>query len=78
LLLSIAFCGFAVPAAAPRNRSACAGLDRYPDTMVTELIPVLSCHACRPNAPFAELVKLYSRSIADEAREERRWRMFGE
>jgi hypothetical protein len=33
------------------------------------LIPALSCRNCRPQAPFAELVKLSPRSIADEMRE---------
>jgi hypothetical protein len=46
-------------------------LDRHPDMMVTSLIPALSCRACRPHAPFAELVKLSPTSIAGEMREER-------
>jgi hypothetical protein len=29
----------------------------------------LSCRSCRPNAPFAELVRLSRTSIADEMRE---------
>jgi hypothetical protein len=33
-------------------------LDRHPDAAVTSLIPALSCRSCRPNAPFAELVRL--------------------
>jgi hypothetical protein len=37
---------------------------------VTGLIPALSCRSCRPNAPFAELVRLSRTSIADEMREE--------
>ena len=53
-------------------------LDRHPDTMVTGLIPALSCRACRPHAPFAELVKLSPSSIADEMYEERRRRVLGE
>jgi hypothetical protein len=53
-------------------------LDRYPDTMVTGLIPALSCRGCRPHAPFAELVKLSPTSIAGEMREERRRRVLGE
>lgn len=53
-------------------------LDRHPDTMVTSLIPALSCRNCRPNAPFAELVKLSPRSIADEMREEHRRKVLGE
>ena len=53
-------------------------LVRHPDTMVTSLIPALSCRNCRPHAPFAELVKLSPRSIADEMREEHRKRVLGE
>lgn len=41
-------------------------LDRHPDAAVTSLIPALSCRSCRPNAPFAELVRLSPTSIADE------------
>src|SRR5262249_15956441 len=54
------------------------GLDRHPDAAVTSLIPALSCRACRPNAPFAELVCLSRMSIADEMREEYRKRVLGE
>jgi len=50
-------------------------LDRRGDGAVTSLIPALSC---RPNAPFAELVRLSRTSIADEMREEHRWRVLGE
>jgi hypothetical protein len=53
-------------------------LDRHPDTMVTGLIPALSCRNCRPRAPFAELIKLSSLSIADEMRDEYRKRILGE
>ena len=52
-------------------------LDRHRDAAVTSLIPALSCRSCRPNAPFAELVRLSRTSIADEMREERR-RVLGE
>jgi hypothetical protein len=45
-------------------------LDRHPDAAVTSLLPPLSCRSCRPDAPFAELVKLSPKSIADEMREE--------
>ena len=44
----------------------------------TSLIPALSCRSCRPNAPFAELVRLSRTSIADEMREEHRRRVLGE
>jgi hypothetical protein len=53
-------------------------LDRYPNTMITGLIPALSCRNCRPHAPFAELLKLSPRSIADEMRYEHRKRVLGE
>jgi hypothetical protein len=53
-------------------------LDRHPDASVTALIPSLSCRARRPNAPFAQLVKLSSISIADEMREEHRRRVLGD
>jgi hypothetical protein len=45
---------------------------------VTSLIPALSCRSCRPNAPFAELVRLSRTSIADEMREEHRRRVLGD
>jgi len=45
-------------------------LDRHRDAAVSSLIPALSCRSCRPNAPFAELVRLSRTSIADEMREE--------
>ncbi|MFZ1150225.1 MAG: hypothetical protein WAR76_10895 [Xanthobacteraceae bacterium] len=45
---------------------------------LTSLIPALSCRSCRPNAPFAELVRLSRTSIADEMREEHRRRILGE
>jgi beta-phosphoglucomutase-like phosphatase (HAD superfamily) len=53
-------------------------LDRHADAAVTSLIPSLSCRSCRPNAPFAELVRLSPASIADEMREEHRRRVLGE
>jgi hypothetical protein len=53
-------------------------LDRHADAAVTSLIPALSCRSCRPNAPFAELVRLSRKSIADEMREEHRRRVLGE
>jgi hypothetical protein len=33
-------------------------LDRHPRTLVTSLIPSLSCRRCVPNAPFAQLTGL--------------------
>jgi len=53
-------------------------LDRHPDAAITSLIPALSCRSCRPNAPFAELVRLSPTSIADEMREKHRRRVLGE
>ena len=53
-------------------------LDRHPDAAATSLIPALSCRSCRPNAPFAELVRLSRPSIADEMREEHRRPVLGE
>jgi hypothetical protein len=50
-------------------------LDRHHDAAVTSLIPALSWRSCRPNAPFAELVRLSRKSIADEMREEHRRRV---
>jgi hypothetical protein len=53
-------------------------LDRHRDAALTGLIPALSCRGCRPNAPFAELVRLSGTSIADELRGEHRRRVLGE
>jgi hypothetical protein len=54
-------------------------LDRHPDTMVTGLIPALSCRTCRPHAPFAEIVRLSSTSVTDdEMWEEHRRRVLGD
>jgi hypothetical protein len=41
-------------------------LDRHRDAAVSGLIPALSRRSCRPNAPFAELLKLAPSSVADE------------
>ena len=53
-------------------------LDRHPDAAVTSLIPALSCRSCRPNAPFAELVRLSKCSIADELNVSRTRTIVGE
>ena len=53
-------------------------LDRHRDAAVTGLIPSLSCRSCRPNAPFAELLRLSQSSIADEMREEHTRLVLGE
>jgi len=53
-------------------------LDRHPDAAVTSLIPALSCRACRPNAPFAQLVRLSPTNIADEMQIEHTRRVLGD
>jgi len=53
-------------------------LDRHRDAVVASLIPALFCRSCRPNVPFAELVRLSKTSIADEMREENKRRVLGE
>ena len=66
------------PACQTINAIDLRSLDRHRDAAVTSLIPALSCRSCRPNAPFAELVRLSRTSIADEMREEHRRRVLGE
>ena len=66
------------PACRTTNAIDLRTLDRHFDAAVTSLIPALSCRSCRPNAPFAELVRLSRTSIADEMREEHRRRVLGE
>jgi hypothetical protein len=53
-------------------------LGRHPWSALTGLIPALSCRNCRPHTPFAELVCLSSKSIADEMREEHAQQVQGE
>jgi len=53
-------------------------LDCHHDAAISSLIPSLSCRSCRPNAPFAELVRLSRTSIADEMRIEHTRRVLGE
>jgi hypothetical protein len=65
------------PACRTINAIDLRGLDRHPDAAVSSLIPALSCRSCRPNAPFAELVRLSQTSIADEMREGHRRRVLG-
>jgi hypothetical protein len=51
-------------------------LDWHRGAAVTALTPSLSCRACRPNAPFAELVCLSKSSLVEEYYAERsgnRW-----
>src|ERR1700751_1134538 len=66
------------PACRTTNAIDLRTLDRHRDAAVTSLIPVLSCRSCRPNAPFAKLVRLSRTSIADEMREEHRRQVLGE
>jgi hypothetical protein len=66
------------PACRTTNAIDLRTLDRHRDAAVTSLIPELSCRSCRPNAPFAELVRLSRTSIADEMREEHWRRVLGE
>jgi hypothetical protein len=65
------------PACRTINSIDLRALDRYHDAAISSLIPSLSCRSCRPNAPFAELVRLSRTSIADEMREEHRRRVLG-
>jgi hypothetical protein len=53
-------------------------LDRHPWSALTSLIPAPSRRRCRPHAPFAELVCLSDKSIADEMREQHTRRILGE
>jgi hypothetical protein len=66
------------PACRTTNAIDLRTLDRHRDAAVTSLIPALSCRSCRPNAPFAELVRLSRTSIADEMRAEHTRRVLGE
>ena len=53
-------------------------IDRHRDAGITSLIPSLSCRSCRPHAPFAELLRLSTTSVADEMRDEDTRRVRGE
>jgi hypothetical protein len=53
-------------------------LDRHPFAALTGLIPALSCRSCRPHAPFAELICLADKSVADGLYEEHTRRALGE
>src|SRR5437868_3273625 len=65
------------PACRTTNAIDLRTLERHHDAAVTSLIHSLSCRSCRPNAPFAELVRLSRTSIADEMREEHTQRVLG-
>jgi hypothetical protein len=66
------------PACRTTNAIDLHTLDRHRDAAGTSLIPSLSCRSCRPNAPFAELVRLSRTSITDGMQEEYRRRVLGE
>jgi hypothetical protein len=66
------------PACRTTNAIDLRALDRHRDAAVTSLIPALSCRSCRPNAPFADLVRVSRTSIADEMRIEDTRRVLGE
>ncbi len=66
------------PACRTINSIDLRALDRHRDAAISSLIPSMSCRSCRPNAPFAELVRLSRTSIADEMREEHTRYIFGE
>jgi hypothetical protein len=66
------------PACRTTNAIDLRTLDRHRDAAGTSLIPSLSCRSCRPNAPFAELVRLSRTSITDGMQEEYRRRVLGE
>jgi len=70
--------GCAAGRAGPSTPIDLRTLDRHHNAAITSLIPALSCRSCRPNAPFAELVRLSRKSIADELREQHRDRVLGE
>ena len=53
-------------------------LDRHPDAAITSLIPLVVVPVMPAHAPFAELVRLSPRSLADEMHEENHRRVFGE
>ena len=52
-------------------------VDRHPWSAINSLIPALSCRSCRPHAPFAELVRLSDKSVADELHDEHMRRVLG-
>jgi hypothetical protein len=62
----------------PNGRAHGGTLDWHRGAAVTALTPALSCRACRPNAPFAELVQLSRLSITDEWNVERGMAVLGE
>lgn len=66
------------PACRTINAIDLRALARHHDAAITSLIPALSCRACRPNTPFAELIRLSRKSIADEMREQHVRRVLGD
>jgi mannose-6-phosphate isomerase-like protein (cupin superfamily) len=53
-------------------------LDRHPWSAISSLIPALSCCSCRPHAPFAELVRLSNKSVAEKLHEQHTRRVLGD
>jgi hypothetical protein len=66
------------PACRTTNAIDLRTLARHRDAAVTSLIPHCPAAHARPNAPFAELVRLPQTSIPDEMRIEHTRRVFGE
>jgi hypothetical protein len=50
----------------------------HPGAAITSLIPPPSCRGCRPNPPFAELMRLSKTDIAEDIREENRRQVMGD
>jgi hypothetical protein len=72
------FLGVCCPACRTTRAVDLRTLDRHPWSAVSSLIPALSCRACRPHAPFAEVVRLSDKSIADELHEQHTRRALGD
>jgi hypothetical protein len=68
----------ALPGVPDYQRHRPAPARSHHDAAITSLIPALSCRSCRPNAPFAEVVRLSRKSVADEMREEHQQRVLGD
>ena len=67
-----------VPHGNEHAQSTFGKLDRHPFAALTSLIPALSCRSCRPHAPFAELVRLADKSVADDLHEKHTRQVLGE
>ena len=42
-------------------------IDHHPLATVASIIPRVSCHRCRPNAPFARIIEIKAPAGADGA-----------